>query len=452
MPGGIEENRLHGTMRVERMKKASIAAMAIAAGSLIAIGGCASSMRTAEAPVLGTANADTTAIRADIAYLASDRLEGRLTGTPGNDSAAAYIARRYKYLGLKSLTPGYLQPFVARPASAAHSGDTTGMRTQNVVALLEGSDPAYRNRYIVIGAHFDHLGRGTQFSMDPEAGDVIRNGADDNASGTAAVLQLARMLSVSRPRHSVIFVNFSGEEEGLLGSQYFVDNPPVPLENIVAMLNFDMVGRLKDNKIFIYGTETATELKAVIESANNVVMPKLSVEGGGDGFGSSDHSSFYAKNIPVLHFFTDSHEDYHRATDDVEKIDAGGEGRVVNLAWRMIESIDSLPARLTFVRSTRPARMAGTNQGSQVYLGSVPDMSAGKVPGLRLTGVRAGSPAEEGGLKAGDVIVEFGGVAVTDLQSYSDALYSHKPGEQVKVVVLRDEKRTELTVMLGTRG
>jgi len=452
MPGGIEQNRLHGTMRIDGMKKTIIAALAAAVVSMVALSSCAPGMRTSAAPALGTANADTTAIRADIAYLASDRLEGRLTGTAGNDSAAAYIARRYRYLGLKSVTPGYLQAFVARPASAAHSGDTTGMPTQNVVALLEGSDPAFRNRYIVIGAHFDHLGRGIQYAMDPQAGDVIRNGADDNASGTAAVLQLARMLSVSRPRHSVIFVNFSGEEEGLLGSQYFVDNPPVPLENIVAMLNFDMVGRLKDDKLFIYGTGTATELQAVIDSANNGRMPRLIIEGGGDGFGSSDHSSFYAKNIPVLHFFTDQHEDYHRATDDVEKIDVAGEGRVVNLAWRMIESIDALPARLTFVRSTRPARMAGTNQGSQVYLGSVPDMSAGKVPGLRLTGVRAGSPAEQGGLKAGDVIVEFGGVAVTDLQSYSDALYSHKPGEQVKVVVLRDDKRTELTVTLGTRG
>jgi aminopeptidase YwaD len=401
---------------------------------------------------LGSAVADSVAIRRDISYLASDKLEGRLTGTPGNDSAAAFIAQRYKYLRLKAPYPGYLQHFVARPAAAAHSGDTAGLKTQNVVAMLEGSDPVLRNRYIVIGAHFDHLGRTTQYSMDPRAGDVIRNGADDNASGTAAVLQLARMLSIQKPKHSVIFVNFSGEEEGLLGSQYFVDNPPVPLDSIVAMFNFDMVGRLTDDKLMVYGTGSAAELPSIVDSANLRVLPALKIQGGGDGFGSSDHSSFYAKNIPVLHFFTDIHSDYHRATDDVEKINAAGEARVVNLAFDMIRSVDSRPARLTFVRSTRPSRIGASSTGSQVYLGSVPDMSAGSVPGLKLTGVRAGSPAEKGGLAAGDIIVEFGGRAVTDLQSYSDALYSHKPGDTVKVVFLRGGKRVETTVTLGTRG
>ena len=375
-----------------------------------------------------------------------------MTGTPGNDSAAAYIARRYKYLRLKAPLPGYLQNFVARPAANAHRGDTAGLRTQNVVAMLEGSDPVLRNKYIVVGAHFDHLGRTTQYSLDPSAGDAIRNGADDNASGTAAVLQLARMLSISRPKHSVIFTNFSGEEEGLLGSQYFVENSPVPLDSIVAMFNFDMVGRLVDEKLFVFGTGSAAELPAIVESANLRILPALSIQGGGDGFGSSDHSSFYAKNIPVLHFFTDSHADYHRATDDVEKINAAGAARIVNLAFDMIKSLDSRSTRLSFIRSTRPSRLGPTSSGSQVYLGSVPDMAAGKVPGLRLTAVRAGSPAEKGGLLAGDIIVEFGGAAVTDLQSYSNALYSHKPGDTVKVVFVRDGKRIETTVTLGTRG
>jgi hypothetical protein len=415
------------------------------------VAGCATAS-TSNEPILGIAAADSSAIRTDIAYLASDRLEGRLTGTAGNDSAAAYIARRYGYLKLNAPYPGYLQSFIARPAASVHAGDTAGKKTQNVVAMLKGSDAQLANKYIVVGAHFDHLGRSTQFAMDPQAGDAIRNGADDNASGTAAVLQLARMLSISRPKHSVIFVNFSGEEEGLLGSQYFVDNSPVPLDSIVAMLNFDMVGRLKDDKLFVYGTGTASELPALVDSANLRIVPALSIQGGGDGFGSSDHSSFYAKNIPVLHFFTDNHDDYHRATDDVEKINASGEARVVNLAYDMIKTLDNRPARLSFIRSTRPSRMGPSSSGSQVYLGSVPDMSAGVVPGLKLTGVRAGSPAEKGGLAAGDVIVEFGGVKVTDLQSYSDALYAHKPGDVVKVVFLRDGKQMETTVTLGTRG
>ena len=410
---------------------------------------CSSAMRGG--PDLGTAAADSSAIRSDIAYLASDRLEGRLTGSPGNDSAAAYIARRYKYLRLKSPFPNYLQSFVARSAANAHRGDTTGWKTQNVVAMLDGSDPAERGRYIVIGAHFDHLGRSTEYAMDPKAGDVIRNGADDNASGTAAVLQLARMLSITRPKHSVIFVNFTGEEEGLLGSQYFVDNAPVPLDSIVAMFNFDMVGRLKDDKLLVYGTGTATELPALVDSSNLKIVPAFKIMGGGDGFGSSDHASFYAKNIPVLHFFTDLHDDYHRATDDVEKINAAGEARVVNLAYDMIKTLDSRPARLSFIRATKPARLGASSSGSQVYLGTIPDMSGGGEAGLKLTGVAAGGPAEKGGLAAGDLIIEFGGEPVTDLQSYSDALYSHKPGDQVKVVFKRNGQRMETTVTLDSR-
>jgi hypothetical protein len=419
--------------------------------AVAALAGCAPGMRKG-GPDLGSAVADSAAIRSDIAYLASDALEGRLIGSPGNDSAAAFIARRYAYLRLKPAVPGYLQNFIARSAASAHTGDTTGKKTQNVVAMLPGSDPVLRNRYIVVGAHFDHLGRSTQFATDPKAGDAIRNGADDNASGTAAVLQLARMLSIVKPKHSVIFVNFSGEEEGLLGSQYFVDNSPVPLDSIVTMFNFDMVGRMRDNKLLVYGTGTATELPALVADANLKIVPALSIQGGGDGFGSSDHASFYAKNIPVLHFFTDNHDDYHAATDDVEKINVAGEARVVDLAFDMIKEVDARPARLSFVRSARPSRMAASSTGSQVYLGSVPDMSAGTVPGLKLTGVRAESPAEKGGLKAGDIIIEFGGAKVTDLQSYSDALYAHKPGEQVKVVFLRDGKQMETTVTLGTRG
>jgi hypothetical protein len=397
--------------------------------------------------------ADSTAIHNDIAYLASDKLEGRLTGTAGNDSAAAYIARQYAKLRLRQGSPGYLQKFVARSAADAHAGITNGRPTQNVVAILPGSDPKFAGQYIVVGAHFDHLGRDPQFALDPEAKDSIRNGADDNASGTAAVLQLARILSATHPRHSIIFANFSGEEEGLLGSQWFVDHPPVPLDSIVAMVNFDMVGRLNNDKLIVYGTATATELQGILDSANARSVMPFKVSGGGDGFGSSDQSSFYAKNIPVLHFFTDLHSDYHRATDDIEKINSGGEARVVDFATRVIQSIDNLPGKLSFVRNAAPSRMAtASTSGSQVYLGSVPDMAAGDTPGLKLTGVRPGSPAELGGLKAEDIIVEFGGVKVTDLQSYSDALYAHKPGDVVKVIVLRAGKATEVTVTLGKRG
>ena len=228
----------------------------------------AASCTPALPPLPTAAHADSTVIRRDIEFLASDRLEGRLAGTPGNDSAAAYLARRYRSLGLTELAPGYLQPFDALSAQDAHMGRTEPRPTQNVVALLRGRDPALRDEYVVIGAHFDHLGRSTMFALDPEAGDAIRNGADDNASGTAAVLDLARLLAANPPRRSVIFVNFSAEELGVLGSSWFVNHPPVPLERIVAMLNFDMVGRLRNDKLIVYGTSTATELKGIVDSAN----------------------------------------------------------------------------------------------------------------------------------------------------------------------------------------
>jgi len=424
---------------------------AFAVAGLCVVSGCASV--AARESAASASRADSVVIHDDIAYLASDRLEGRLTGTPGNDSAAAYLARRYAALKLRPASPGYLQKFIAHSAAEAHVGISTGRPTQNVVAILPGSDPRLAREYVVIGAHFDHLGRDAQFALDPEAKDAIRNGADDNASGTAAVLQLARMLKAAHPRRSMIFANFSGEEEGLLGSEWFVDHAPGPLDSIVAMINFDMVGRLRNDKLLVYGTTTASELPAILDSANTRSTAPFKISGTGDGFGASDQSSFYARGIPVLHFFTDIHEDYHRATDDIEKINSGGEARIVDLAYRVVESIDRLNAKPTFNRSQAASPMrTSTSSGSQVYLGTVPDMAAWDTPGLRLTGVRPGSPAEAGGLMAGDVIVEFGGVKVTDLQSYSDALYSHKPGDTVKVVILRAGKPMELSVTLGKRG
>ena len=393
--------------------------------------------------------ADSAAIRRDIAYLASDALEGRGTGTAGNDSAAAYIGRRYAALGLRPMSPGYDQPFVARSIALAHAGLPSELPTQNVVALLPGRDPALRGQYVVIGAHFDHLGRSAQGAQDPEAKDAIRNGADDNASGTAAVLELARMFSRHPARRSIIFVNFSGEELGVLGSRHFVDHAPVPLDSMVAMLNFDMVGRLKDDRLIVYGVGTATELPAILDSASAGMGFKLTAQG--DGYGPSDHASFYEKGMPVLHFFTDLHEDYHRATDDADKINAGGEARVVNVAERIARAIADRPSRLTFVRQAAPQQTMSSREGTSAYLGSVPDMAASEVKGVRLSGVRPGSPADSAGLKAGDVIVEFGGRPIGDLYQYTDALYAHQPGEVVEIVVLRGGERVVVKARLGKR-
>ena len=405
--------------------------------------------------------ADARSLHADVAYLASDALEGRGAGTPGNDSAAAYIARRFAALGLRPFEADFRQPFVAHPLGRRGAAPLS-LTTQNVVALLPGRDSLLRGQFVVVGAHFDHLGRSTDGALDPERRNVIRRGADDNASGTAAVLELARLFAASPPRRSIVFVAFSGEELGLLGSEYFVEHSPVPLDSAFAMVNFDMVGRLREDKLIVYGVATATEFPALVDSANLAATrlrsadarwpAPLRITALGDGYGPSDHSSFYARNIPVLHFFTDLHEDYHRAGDVVRKINSAGEAHVVDVAERVIRAIADRPARLTFVRRVAPTPVAGSPQGSDVYLGSIPDMSGGAGHGLRLTGVHAGSPAEQAGLASGDVIVEFGGRTVKDLYDFSDALYAHRPGDTVSVIVLRNGDRRQLTVHLGKRG
>jgi hypothetical protein len=408
---------------------------------------------------------DTAALRRDVTHLSSDLLEGRGTGTAGFDSAAAYVVRRWHEL---ELTPvvladstcgtgagggecehGFVQPFVARSVAAAHAGLDPQLPTRNVVALVRGTDPDLRNEYVVIGAHLDHLGRTSASSLDPEAGTEIRNGADDNASGSAVIMELARMLSAQPSKRSLLFVHFSGEELGLLGSQHFVEHAPVPVERIVAMLNFDMVGRLRDDRLIVYGVSTAEEFPGLLDSAN--VEPRLNIHAVGDGFGPSDHSSFYAKGIPVLHLFTDLHGEYHRATDDAALIEVPGLARVAAYAARVTRAIADRPARLTPVRKAPPVA-AAPRSGRGAWFGSIPDMAASEATGVRLTGVSPGSPAERAGLRAGDVIIEFGGMAVADLYQFTDALQARQPGDTVQVVVRRDGSPMTVTAVLGRRG
>ena len=406
--------------------------------------------------------ADSTMLVGDVRYLASDALEGRGTGTAGNDSARAFIARRFATVGLTPIVlatgcardcrPQFSQPFVARSAAAAHAGRIAELPTGNVVAMIPGRDPALRGQVVVLGAHLDHLGRSTFGALDPEHPNEIRNGADDNASGVATIIELARLLKANPPRRSVAIVAFSGEELGLLGSAWFVEHAPFALDSVQAMLNFDMVGRLRDDKLMVYGTATATEMAEIVAGANTA--PAFKLVAIGDGTGPSDHASFYLKNMPVLHFFTDLHDDYHRSTDDADKINAGGMARVVEYAERIVRTLGDRTARLTFVRAPVQASAMGASSrsGVQVYLGSVPDMGAVDVKGMRLSGVRPGSPADLGGLTAGDVILSIGGVAVVDLNSYSDALYRHKPGDEVEIVALRGTERVTVKITLGKRG
>jgi hypothetical protein len=347
----------------------------------------------------------------------------------------------------------------------ARAGSVLSVRTdvrpvtadaRNVVAMIPGSDPALRGEYVIVGAHYDHLGMGGEGSLDPDAR-AVHNGADDNASGTAGILDVARrLMDGPRPARSVVFVAFTGEEKGLWGSARFVAEPTLDLGKAVAMINLDMVGRLQENTVTVYGTGTAREWETVANAANAKLAAPLKLAFSPDGYGPSDQASFVAQGIPALHFFTNTHVDYHRPSDDWDKIDADGLERIAEVVAGVTRSLagtsGAVATSLTRVRQERPAAPAAgdASRGYGPYFGTIPDMTPRDF-GLRITGVREGSPAERAGLRAGDVIVEFDGKAVADIYAYTYALRDKKPGDAVKVVVERDGARLTFNAVLGER-
>ena len=317
---------------------------------------------------------------------------------------------------------------------------------KNVVAVLEGDGPL-ADETIVLGAHYDHLGMGGAGSLAPWTTD-IHNGADDNASGTATLLEVARRLVTSgaKPRRRIVFIAFTGEERGLLGSAHYVRQPRFPLENTVAMFNLDMVGRLNENKLQVFGTGTAKEFEPLVNKLGEQYGFQLTKHPG--GFGPSDHSSFYAKKIPVLHLFTGTHSDYHRPSDDSPKINVEGMRRVADMLVEIIQATDAADQRPTYIEIKRVEAIG--DGGDRPYFGSIPDYG-GTVEGLLLSGVVEGGPAEKGGLKGGDVIVKLGDSKITGIEDFDSALRKHKPGDKIKVIVQRDGKPVELEVTLSRR-
>ena len=307
----------------------------------------------------------------------------------------------------------------------------------NVVGVLEGSDPVLKNEYIVIGAHYDHLGRGGSGSLAPSSGEV-HHGADDNASGTAGLIELARIFGAQRPKlkRTLVFIAFGGEEEGLLGSNYYVNHPLVPLDKTIAMINMDMIGRMKDSKLMIGGVGTATEWRQLLAQTD------FSVTLSEDGFGPSDHSSFYSKQIPVLFFFTGTHADYHKPSDTFDKINYNDEARILNLVARIIRDVDAADKRLTYTAAKSEPPRTG---GFRVYLGTIPNY-ADTNDGLLLDGVRDDSPAAKAGLKAGDRIVKIGNRDVKNVYDYTHALGEMKAGQEYVVEVMRGTERLTLKI------
>ena len=319
---------------------------------------------------------------------------------------------------------------------------------RNVLGMLPGRS----GQFIVVGAHYDHLGFGEAGAMQ-RAGEEhdIHNGADDNASGVAAVLELAAAMARERKslQHGIIFAFWSGEEIGLIGSSRFAETPPVPLSNIVAYINFDMVGRLRDNRLSLQGLGSSSAWRRLLERLNVAAGFNLSMQD--DPYLPTDVTAFYPRGVPVLSFFTGSHDDYHRPTDDPPKINYPGLERITTFAHRLIADLARTNARPDYVKLARSDAPSGSRENLRAYLGTIPDYAT-EVAGVKLSGVRGGSPAEKAGLKGGDVIIEFGGKKITNIYDYTYALDAVKIGQPVEVAVLRDGKQVRIQVTPEARG
>jgi hypothetical protein len=323
----------------------------------------------------------------------------------------------------------------------------------NVIGILPGTDPQLKSEAIIIGAHYDHLGHGGAGSLAANSTD-IHHGADDNASGTSAVLELARQFAAEKKnKRTLIFMAFGGEEEGLLGSKYYVNNPVWPLEKTVAMINMDMVGRLNENKLTVGGIGTASEWKELIDSRNRVEVPVIKVVAlqplftlqlNEDGFGPSDHSSFYGKKIPVLFFFTGTHTDYHKPTDTFDKINYDGLWRITYYVGEIAKAVDQNPTKPTYAIAKSSGQMGQVRMS--VSLGTIPSY-ADSTDGMVLDGVRDGSPAAKAGLKAGDKIFKLAGKDVRNAMDYTYVLGSMKAGEEYEVELIRGTERMKLKIV-----
>jgi len=318
----------------------------------------------------------------------------------------------------------------------------------NVVGILPGTDEKLRDEAIVIGAHYDHLGRGGEGSLAPDQVGTIHPGADDNASGTAAVMGLARAFAQAggAPR-TLIFTTFAGEEMGLLGSAHYVRHPAMPLDRTVLMVNLDMVGRLRNDRLFVGGADSATGLRQLVDDVARGLGLTLQLRG--DPFSPSDHTSFYTAGRPVLFFFTGAHSDYHRPSDTWEKINAPGLATVATLAMRVVTAVAREATPPVYVKIVPPARSQGGGYGP--FFGVVPDFGEAERPGVRITGVRPGSPAERAGVRAGDIIVRFAGVDVKTLEDLTFALRGRRAGDRVEVVIERDGQPHHVSATLENR-
>jgi Zn-dependent M28 family amino/carboxypeptidase len=383
-------------------------------------------------------NIDIKNVKKHIAFLASDNLKGRGTSSEEEIKAANYLANEFKQLGLSAFNNSYLKSFTFKKNLDMHDTSTANVKERkgsNVVAFLDNKAPYT----IVIGAHYDHLGLGhDRNSLEANGEGKIHNGADDNASGTAGVIELARYFAGNKTTEpfNFLFICFSGEELGLFGSKKYVENSDIDLGKMNYMLNMDMIGRLKeDNKLLIYGVGTSPIWVPLIDS----LKTDFSIKKDSAGIGASDQTSFYLKEIPVLHFFTGQHSDYHKPSDDADKINYKGEVKVLDYIIQIIEKTYHYP-KLKYLKTRNPD--IGRAQ-YKITMGVMPDYSY-EGEGMRIDGATEGKPAAKAGLEKGDVIKKLGDISIKSVQDYMKALSNFKKGDTAKVEVLRGK---ELKIM-----
>ncbi len=380
-------------------------------------------------------------IHEDVTFLANDKLEGRATGSEGEKIASHYIAKRFKELGVSPKgTDGYFQSFTFKPKKGPHSeakftdtiADTT-ITGRNVIGYIDNNS----ENTVIIGAHYDHLGYGNEGSLH-RGEKAIHNGADDNASGVSVMLNLADKLKTTNRNNNYLLMAFSGEEMGLLGSNYFLKNATIDTKKVNYMINMDMVGRLKDSTLAVYGTGTSPLWSQTINSLNSdfKLVEKES------GVGPSDHTSFYLNDIPVLHFFTGQHENYHKPSDDQELLNYDGMYAISEYIFSIISDLDN-NEKLTFVKTKNESDSAPR---FKVTLGVIPDyLYEGR--GMRIDGVTDDRPAYKAGIIKGDVVVKMGEIDITDMMSYMTGLSKFEKGNSTTVEVLREGEivKTEVT-------
>lgn len=378
-----------------------------------------------------------------ITFLASEELNGREAGTADEAKAANYIADLFRDFGLEPAGDDqtFFQEFTINTSilNNPHSTDTTGEKrlSKNVAGIVRGTGDS--EEIIILGAHYDHLGYGEFGSLYRGDTPRIHNGADDNASGTAGLIELAQYFGKNRPATDILFLAFSGEEMGLLGSAHFVEEPTVNIDNAVAMINMDMIGRMEEEKLIIFGTGTSADWEDILLVANTDSLNLDLVE---DGTGASDHTSFYYQNIPVLHYFTDTHSDYHRPSDDVEYINHEGIAKTISHVVRVIQYLDGVDQeQMVFIEAPGEQRQSMRLEGPT--LGVLPDYGYdGK--GMKITGTNPGQPGANAGLISGDVIIGIGEVMFEDIYGYMGALNEHEKGQLTTITILRDGEEMTL--------